>query len=157
MNVGAALGVAKKQEYDAFRSVTISVPSRIKCYRHTTPAIVKKHIQPQRNKESSLFTMFRKLWTENILDSLFGLIPEHVSSVITCVMESECDGLTVSCLYRLTPVYQSVHQEIPSILFHNALNLGQCFSTAGPWHQLYRAARGSSGICNFSFLSNFHK
>jgi len=34
----------------------------------------------------------------------------------------------------------------------------QCFSTAGPrpgtgpWHQLYRAARGSSGICHFSFL-----
>jgi len=33
----------------------------------------------------------------------------------------------------------------------------QCFSTAGPWpgtgpwHQLYRAARGS-GICHFSFL-----
>ena len=38
----------------------------------------------------------------------------------------------------------------------------QCFSTAGPrpgtgpWHQLYRAARGSPGICHFSFLSNFH-
>jgi len=34
----------------------------------------------------------------------------------------------------------------------------QCFSTAGPrpstgpWHQLYRAARGSPGICHFSFL-----
>jgi len=41
--------------------------------------------------------------------------------------------------------------------------LGQCFSTAGPrpgtrtWHQLYRAARGSPGICHFSFLSNFHE
>ena len=39
----------------------------------------------------------------------------------------------------------------------------QCFSTAGPrpgtgpWHQLYRAARGSPGICHFSFLSNFHE
>jgi len=36
--------------------------------------------------------------------------------------------------------------------------LNQCFSTAGPrpstgpWHQLYRAARGSAGICHFSFL-----
>jgi len=38
--------------------------------------------------------------------------------------------------------------------------LNQCFSTAGPrpgtgpWHQLrvYRAARGSPGICHFSFL-----
>ena len=27
----------------------------------------------------------------------------------------------------------------------------------GPWHQLYRAARGSAGICHFSFLSNFHE
>jgi len=41
--------------------------------------------------------------------------------------------------------------------------LYQCFSTAGPrpgtgpWHQLYRAARGSPGICHFSFLSNFHE
>jgi len=39
----------------------------------------------------------------------------------------------------------------------------QCFLTAGPrpstgpWHQLYRAARGSPGICHFSFLSNFHE
>jgi hypothetical protein len=37
--------------------------------------------------------------------------------------------------------------------------LDQCFSTAGPrpssgpWHQLYWAARGSSGICHFYFLS----
>jgi len=36
--------------------------------------------------------------------------------------------------------------------------LHQCFSTAGPrpgtgpWRQLYRAARGSPGICHFSFL-----
>ena len=41
--------------------------------------------------------------------------------------------------------------------------LHQCFSTAGPrpgtgpWHQLYRAARGSPGICHFNFLSNFHE
>ena len=39
----------------------------------------------------------------------------------------------------------------------------QCFSTAGPrpdtgpWHQLYRAARSSPGICLFSFLSSFHE
>ena len=41
--------------------------------------------------------------------------------------------------------------------------LGQCFSTAGPrpgtgtWHQLYRAASGSTGLCHFSFLSIFHE
>ena len=27
----------------------------------------------------------------------------------------------------------------------------------GTWHQLYRAARASPGICHFSFLSNFHE
>ena len=42
-------------------------------------------------------------------------------------------------------------------------SLEQCFSTAGPRpgtgpsHQLYRAARGSPGICHFSFLSIFHE
>ena len=41
--------------------------------------------------------------------------------------------------------------------------LVQCFSNTGPrpvsgtWVQLYRAARGSPGICHFSFLSNFHE
>jgi len=41
--------------------------------------------------------------------------------------------------------------------------LDQCFSTAGPrpgtgpWHQLYRVARGSPAICHFSSLSNFHE
>jgi hypothetical protein len=42
-------------------------------------------------------------------------------------------------------------------------HLDQCFSTAGsrpgtgPWHQLFRAARGSPGICHFRFLSIFHE
>jgi hypothetical protein len=35
--------------------------------------------------------------------------------------------------------------------------LQQCFSTAGPWHQLYRAARDSPGIYHFSFLSIFRE
>ena len=54
-----------------------------------------------------------------------------------------------SCLWKILP--------LPNI------DLDQCFSTAGPgpgtgpWHQLYRAARGSPGICRFSFLSNFHE
>jgi len=40
----------------------------------------------------------------------------------------------------------------------NVVNKCQCFSTAGPrpgtgpWHQVYRTARGSPGICHFSFL-----
>jgi hypothetical protein len=42
-------------------------------------------------------------------------------------------------------------------------NLGQSFSTAGSqpgtgsWHQIYRDARGSPGICHFIFLSIFHE
>jgi len=39
----------------------------------------------------------------------------------------------------------------------HSVSVKQCFSTAGPWHQLYRAARGSSGSCHFSFLSIFHE
>ena len=41
--------------------------------------------------------------------------------------------------------------------------LHQCFSIAGPrpgtgpWNQLYRAARGSPGICHFSFLRILHE
>jgi len=44
-----------------------------------------------------------------------------------------------------------------------ALSLDKCFSTAGPrpgtgpWHQLYRAARSSPGLCHFSFLSIFRE
>ena len=37
------------------------------------------------------------------------------------------------------------------------LIIDQCFSIAGPCHQLHRAARGSPGICHFSFLSIFHE
>jgi len=44
------------------------------------------------------------------------------------------------------------------VLRNRVYCLYQCFSTAGPrpgtrpWHQLYRTARGSPGICHFSFL-----
>ena len=41
--------------------------------------------------------------------------------------------------------------------YFSELALYQCFSTAGPWHQLYRATRGSVGICHFSFLRIFHE
>jgi len=47
------------------------------------------------------------------------------------------------------------------LLYNFALD--QRFSTARPrpgsrpWHQLYRAARGSPGICHFSFPSIFHE
>ena len=53
------------------------------------------------------------------------------------------------------------HVSCEERLYKNALR--QCFSAAGPrprtgsWHQLYRAARDSLGICHFSFLSIFHE
>ena len=46
---------------------------------------------------------------------------------------------------------------------NKSYGVDQCFSTAGPrpgtgpWHKLYRAARGSPGICHFSFPSLFHE
>jgi hypothetical protein len=30
-------------------------------------------------------------------------------------------------------------------------------ASSGPWHQLHWAVRGSSGICNFHFVSIFHE
>jgi len=56
-------------------------------------------------------------------------------------------------------------QQAPTAFTQHSLDKGldRCFSTAGPrpgtgpWHQLYRAARDSPGICHFSFLSNFRE
>jgi len=53
--------------------------------------------------------------------------------------------------------------ELPRLPDCCTYRLEQYFSTAGPrpgtgpWHQLHRAARGSAGICHFSFLNNFHE
>ena len=57
-------------------------------------------------------------------------------------------------------LYQFNLCSLTVILLHG---VEQRFSTAGPrprtgpWHQLYRAPKGSPGICYFSFLSNFHE
>ena len=63
-----------------------------------------------------------------------------------------------------TPVFvQNVEEETRPVRHGNRSYVTQCLSTAGPQpdtrprHQLYRAARGSPGICHFSFLSNFHE
>jgi len=60
---------------------------------------------------------------------------------------------------------KSVHLRVVGVSHVHAMSVTvcQCFSTAGPrpgtgpWYQLYRAARGSPGICHFSFLSIFHE
>jgi len=64
-------------------------------------------------------------------------------------------GACVFCYQRnIKRTYRFRHYQAFLI---KAASLRQCFSTAGPWHQLYRAARSSPGICHFIFLSNFHE
>jgi len=60
-----------------------------------------------------------------------------------------------------SPALSGIELVITAIKRLQTYALDKCFSTAGPrpgtgpWHQLYRAARGSAGIFHFSFLSNF--
>ena len=75
------------------------------------------------------------------------------SCIMTCLM---------SMLVTFPASCSSARQTVKSLAKTPAA-LQQCFSTAGPWpgtgpwHQLYRAARGSPGIYHFSFLSSFHE
>jgi len=72
------------------------------------------------------------------------------------------DGTSDLPICNTAPVVSLEDTRLPA---HLSLShpLDQRFSTAGPrlgtgpWHQLYRAARGSPGICHFSFLSNYHE
>jgi hypothetical protein len=67
-------------------------------------------------------------------------------------------------IHRLTDKFFAHCPSHPNPLVQQIGNytLVQCFSTdgprpgTGPWHLLYRAARGSPGICHFSFLNIFH-
>jgi len=79
-------------------------------------------------------------------------------------LSREIATISVSVVVRRTPVFvQNVGDETWPVREGNVNCVTQCFSTTGPrsstgpWHQLYRAARGSPGICHFSFPSNFHK
>ena len=62
-----------------------------------------------------------------------------------------------TCQYKCSDPTSCLHRGV----LLSPCCLEQCFSTArpwpstGPWYQLCRAARGSLGICRFSFLSNF--
>jgi len=51
--------------------------------------------------------------------------------------------------------YDGRYVKLTTVPHSFADRLDQCFSTAGPWQQLYRAARGSPGICHFNFLRIF--
>ena len=74
-------------------------------------------------------------------------------------VENNCNAYCATS--RLTVSAEQNEQGIATTTGHWEA-LEQCFSTVGPrpgtgpCHQLYRAARGSAGICHFSFLSNFH-
>ena len=98
-------------------------------------------------------------------------LPRFVNSELC----AESSSFSLFSYYVVTTLWQSfkVGDYVHGYLESNAVKSGrislkfyaleQCFSTAGQrpgtrsWHQLYRAARGSPGICNFSFLSIFHE
>ena len=71
------------------------------------------------------------------------------------------DVRTVSCRFFCRFVQSAFRHWIEFRRSKGRVQLHQCFSSVGPrpgtgtWYQLYRAARGSPGICHFSFLSIF--
>ena len=93
-------------------------------------------------------------------------------SVYVCERERVC-GCACACVRVRARARARVCVRVGSVLLMyrycvallfslwREFTINQCFSTArprpgtGPWHQLYRVARGSPGICHFSFLSNF--
>ena len=76
-------------------------------------------------------------------------------------VQIELNRLRISGKFSFSDV--SYVAQLSSSCFLYKCSLNQCFSSfgprtcAGPWHQLYRAAKRSPGICHFSFLSNFHE
>ena len=103
-------------------------------------------------------------------------VGSHILVVINCIRQSV--NRVLVCRKTLACTTQQHSWDIPTVaafihfykivllLYANYTNssvLEQCFSTAGPRpgtgprHQLYRSARGSPGICHFSFLSIFHE
>ena len=109
---------------------------------------------PEASRECPLFSHPNQnfLRMSNLSRVLYAI---SVSPSLTLISPEQIMRLFVT---RFSPV--SCHLLPPHAL---SCRLDQRFSTAGPrpgtgpWHQLYRAARGSPGICHFSFLSNFHE
>jgi len=83
---------------------------------------------------------------------LFNIYLFVIISLVICdpVFSLTCTKFSSAVVYRIQIKVEEA-------------GLDQCFSTAGPRpgtgprHQLYRAARGSPGICHFNFLRNFHE
>ena len=109
---------------------------------------------------------------------IFGIRPWETMnygfslSLLSCLLEVQAAMSPMSDKY---PSYSSPTKDSMAVKFHIFIHfksypyaglkspLGQCFSTAGPrpgtgpWHQLYRATRGSPASCHFSFLRIFHE
>jgi hypothetical protein len=85
---------------------------------------------------------------------------KHVSISAVC---QQCTFMVNQPAKSLLEKHRILYIQIDSINVMHCVHLDQCFSTAGPrsgtgpWHQLYRATRGSRGICHFTFLSIFHE
>ena len=92
---------------------------------------------------------------------------DHVIKAEGLLLSSDHQYLHIDRSQSDLQVVANRNQKLPAaeaghgVTAVNGIN--QCFSTAGPrpgtgpWNQLYRAARGSPGICHFGFLSIFHE
>jgi len=106
-----------------------------------------------------------------------GFIKHRIQNNVLLFVIPATEGIVRWCIY-LTKFHFVVEMNVQGsppqvphfvqmLMFSAFLVLGhrqyQCLSNVGPragtgpWHQLYRAARGCPGVCNFSFLSNFHE
>ena len=95
-----------------------------------------------------------------------SIFKQSKTAVLDCSnVEDRTDGLFRNVGNYLSGVtYQKNEDLICTWIWSTNVHiqtLSQCFSTAGPWpgpwHQLYRATKGSPGSCHFSFLSIFHE
>jgi len=136
-------------------------------WRHTGPRWTELTYRTWRNvfidnAENILFP--RTDWTVAVdwmslisrQHALFGTRNSYLFDSWGITTEERILKLVGQIMCNKTIIHGEFHQ------LHRDL-LEQCFSTAGPrpgtgsWHQLYRAARGSPGICHFSFLRKFHE
>jgi len=63
------------------------------------------------------------------------------------------DSLNVSADRNIEQIYGNLLETFNAIKTFTKKALTQCFSTAGPWHQLYRAARG---LKKLQYATRFH-
>ena len=136
-------------------------PKDEKCFLRVRYHVSTGVYQSGRYFLESRLRVFKLLFLYQIQS--YNSVQKHLAAVY--VLHSKSFSVVGISLPR--PILHLLRtQNIPiSVIFPCSLAvfLKQCFSTAGPrpgtgpWHQLYRAARDSPGICHFSFLSSFHE